>query len=72
MIKRLLSNFKKKTQPKTTDPQFDDTQVKAPEAAAVTKELDAATTPVETETVGYSSPPDKCWVRIISWETENA
>lgn len=56
MIKRLLSNFKKKTQPKTTDPQFDDTQVKAPEAGAVTKELDTTTTPVDTETVGYSSP----------------
>ncbi len=56
MIKRLLSNFKKKSQPKTTDPQFDDTLVKPPEAAAVTKELDKATTPVKTETVGYSSP----------------
>ena len=56
MIKRLLSNFKKKTQPKTTDPQFDDTQVKAPEAGAVTKELETTTTPVDTETVGYSSP----------------
>jgi len=56
MIKRLLSNFKKKTQPKTTGPQFDDTQVKAPEAGAVTKELDTTTTPVDTETVGYSSP----------------
>ncbi len=56
MIKRLLSNFKKKSHPKTTDPQFDDTLVKPPEAAAVTKELDKATTPVKTETVGYSSP----------------
>jgi len=56
MIKRLLSNFKKKSQPKTIDPQFDDTLIKPPEAAAVTKELDKATTPVKTETVGYSSP----------------
>jgi hypothetical protein len=56
MIKRILSNFKKKSQPKTIDPQFEDTLVKPPEAAAVTKELDKATTPVKTETVGYSSP----------------
>ncbi|MCJ7716059.1 MAG: protein phosphatase 2C domain-containing protein [Anaerolineales bacterium] len=56
MINRLLSTLKKKFQPKTTDPQFEPKQGKVPEAAAVTKELEKVTSPVETEAVGYSSP----------------
>ena len=56
MIKRLLSTLKKQFQSKTTDPHYDENQGKETEATAVTKELEKVTTPVETETVGYSSP----------------
>lgn len=53
MINRLLSTLKKQFQSKTTDPH---SQSQDTEASAITKELDKVTTPVETETVGYSSP----------------
>lgn len=53
MINRLLSTLKKQFQSKTTDPH---TQSQDTEASAITKELDKVTTPVETETIGYSSP----------------
>jgi len=56
MINRLLSTLKKQFQSKTTDPHYDDYQGQDIEASAVTKELEKVTTPVETETVGYSSP----------------
>ncbi|MCD4801708.1 MAG: protein phosphatase 2C domain-containing protein [Anaerolineales bacterium] len=56
MIKRLLSTLKKQFQSKTTDPHDDGNQYQETEATVVTKELEKVTTPVETETVGYSSP----------------
>ena len=56
MIKRLLSTLKKQFQSKTTDPHDDGNQNQEKEATVVTKELAKVTTPVETETVGDSSP----------------
>ena len=56
MINRLLVILKNIFQPKSAEHQQDYVQTQDLEAAAVTKELDKVTTPVETESVGYSSP----------------
>lgn len=56
MINRLLATLKKQFQPKSADHPQVNIQYPDPEASEVTKELEKVTTPVETETVGYSSP----------------
>ncbi|NQS91369.1 MAG: serine/threonine-protein phosphatase [Chloroflexi bacterium] len=50
MIKRLLTNLFK------TKPAVEQDIIKEPENSVVTKELDKITKPVDTKTIGYSSP----------------
>ena len=56
MINRLLTSLKKQFQSKPVDKELDDNQYQDPDNSAETKELEKITTPIETETVGYSSP----------------
>ncbi len=53
MTNKLLSTLKNLFKSKPVDPQG---ELPKQESAAVTKELDKITTPVDTKTVGYSSP----------------
>ncbi|MCJ7733448.1 MAG: protein phosphatase 2C domain-containing protein [Anaerolineales bacterium] len=50
MFKRLLTKFFK------TKPAVEQDDIKEPELSVVTKELDKTTIPVDTKTIGYSSP----------------
>ena len=53
MTNKLLSTLKNLFKSKPVDPQG---ELPKQDPAAVTKELDKITTPVDTKTVGYSSP----------------
>ena len=53
MTNKLLSNIKKFFQPKSVEPE---SAIHEPDSTVVTQELNKVTTPVDTKSIGYSSP----------------